>query len=312
MPNLGIHTAKVSHVLEKPLKTRKTMYDAIVKDCETLNLNACQIFVQGPRNSKMANIDYVKVKQYCDEKKINLYVHSSYITVGVFSITADNMDTKPSQNAIKSITEQLKACDKLGSLGLVIHISKRTPEQIIESFKVMMPTIKKFKTPVLLEMPAKKPDKNLTYETPEKINKLTDLMLKEFPKYKWGWCIDTAHLFSAGIELDIPKVMKNWISDLKYPETISLLHLNGLSIKHFNTGKDSHQVIFGCEDDIWGDDIEDDNGNQVFDPKQIKKSSIYTLAKFAHNNGIDSILEINRGDYAEMMFSISTLKMLFT
>ncbi len=311
MPKIGIHVAKISHVLRGTLKKRKTMLEAIQKDCKELKIDACQIFVQGPRNSKMSTMDYGAINKYCVEQNINLYVHSSYITVGIFSVNEDNKVTTKSQNAIKSVTTQLDACDKLGAGGLVIHISKRTPQQIVDTFKVLAPIVKHFKTPILLEQPAKRPDDNLTYETPEKINNLTKLMKKELPKVNWGWCFDTAHLFSAGVEIDIPKVMRNWFDNLQYPEMVKLFHLNGLSIKDFNTGKDEHRVVFGFDDDIFGDDVWDDD-KQIFEMTKIKKSSIYIMSKFAKKYNVDSILEINRGNYQDMMFAIDHIKKLFT
>ena len=75
MSKLGVHNAKVSHVLPNPNKNRKTMLDAIQKDCSELKLDAGQIFVSGPRSTKMNPMDYDEIKTYCDDKKINLYVH---------------------------------------------------------------------------------------------------------------------------------------------------------------------------------------------------------------------------------------------
>jgi endonuclease IV len=308
---LGIHVAKVSHVLTGSAKTRKTMVDAIHVDCSELKLNSCQIFVQGPRNSHMNNMDYGKIKKYCTEKKINLYVHSSYITVGIFSITEDNASDSKSTNAIKAIVAQLKACDELGSLGLVVHISKKSPKQIVESFKVLEPFTKKYNTPILLEMPAKRPDGNLTYETPQKINNLTKLMKKDLPKFKFGWCIDTAHIFAAGVEIDIYKILKEWLNNLQYPQMIDLFHINGLSIKLFDTGKDTHEIPFSADDGIFGDDVIDDDGYVVFDIKKIKKTSMGLLSKFSKKYGVDAILEINKGSFQDAKFAIDNMRDMF-
>lgn len=308
---LGIHVAKVSHVLIGKKKTRKTMIDAINTDCTELNLNACQIFVQGPRNSHMSNMDYEKIRKYCDDQKINLYVHSSYITVGIFSVTKNNVDTTKSQNAIKAVVDQLKACDELGSLGLIIHISKKTPEEIVETFKILEKYIEDFNTPILLEMPAKKADSNFTYETPEKINNLTKLIMKNIPMFKFGWCIDTAHIFAAGIEIDIYKILKKWLNDLQFPKKIKLFHINGLSLKLFGTGKDTHEIPFSANDGIFGDDVISDDGYVVFDAKKIKKTSMGLLSKFAKKYNVDAILEINKGSFTDAKFAIDNLREMF-
>lgn len=305
---IGIHVAKVSHVLNAPNKNRKTMIEAITKDCGELTLGACQIFVQGPRNTKMSKMDYEKINLYTTKQKINLYVHTSYLSVGIFSVTSKNMSDKKSINAIESIRKQLDACDKLGAKGLVIHLTKRTPSEIAETMRILIPQIRKYSTPLIFEQPAKKPCGDLTYETPEKINNLTSVMAKEFPKYtNWGWCIDTCHLWSGGIELCNKKTTDKWLKALKYPKKISLFHLNGGSIDIFNTGKDKHIIPFSDEDDIWSADFINLDDEKEFNLDQIKKSSIWPITRFLKKNKIDIILEINRGSYKDAIFAITTL-----
>lgn len=301
--SIGIHVAKISHVLTGKLKKRKSMLDAIKIDCSELKINTCQIFVQGPRNSKMNQMEYSNIKKLCSDKKINLYVHSSYISISIFSVTHDNKHTPKSKKAIEAIIKQLEACDKLGSLGLVLHISKRTPTQITESLSILAPIIKKFLTPIILEMPAKKPDSNLTYETSHKINILTKLLNDKIPVLKWGWCIDTCHIWSSGIAIDKPVVVKKWLHDLKYPECIKLFHINGGSIDIFGTGKDKHIIPFSDSDNIFGSSITDGTYQ--------KKTSIDIIFKFINNNNIDSIIEINRGSFKDAKFAIDTMKTLF-
>lgn len=348
MVRLGVHVAKVSHVLPNPYKNRKTMLEAIQIDTERLQLDCCQIFVSGPRSTKMNHMDYNAIKEYCNSKKINLYVHSNYISVGIFNVNKENKDTPKSKNLIKTIINQMDECDKLGSCGFVIHLSKKTPEETVKTLKLLYPLIKKFNTPLLLESPAKKPDDDLTYETPEKINNLTKLIIKNIPKLNWGWVFDTAHLYSAGIEMDSFNVVKKWLGDLKYVKYVKLFHLNGMSLDQFNTGKDVHQVIFSDADDIWNADchIDDhrwaepnkvltDSRSKINDfknvndfpkgnnsssnkvafsessKKTIKKSSIWIIIQFAKKNNVDCVCEINRGNYKQIRFSIETLHKLF-
>jgi endonuclease IV len=302
--SLGIHVAKISHVLEPPNKKRKTMLDAIKCDCETLNLTACQIFIQGPRNSHMSKMDYLAIKNYCMESKIKLYVHSSYITVGIFSVAPETKNTDKSKRAIKSVLDQFKSCDLLGSNGLVVHLSKRTPDEIWATLKVLIPKIKKFKTPLIFEQPAKKADGYKTYETPEKINKLNELIIKEFPNYKnWGWCIDTCHIWSAGINVSDVKIMKNWLMDINHPKKILLFHLNGGMKQYFGTGKDTHIIPFAVDDNIW-------HSYKSYTLTKIKKTSIGIIMKFAKINNIPCILEINRGSLIDSKYALKTISTL--
>jgi endonuclease IV len=308
MTKLGVHIAKVSNVLPNPYKNRKTMFEAIQIDTKKFQLNCCQIFVSGPRSTKMNPMDYDAINKYCKINKINLYVHSNYMSVGIFNVNSGNKGTPKSKNSIKTIISQMESCDELGADGFVIHLSKKTPESIIETLKILYPIIKNFNTPLLLESPAKKPDNNLTYETPKKINNLTNLILKNIPKLKWGWVFDTAHLYSAGIEMNKFHVVKKWLCALKHTKYIKLFHLNGMSLDQFNTGKDIHQVIFGDDDDIWNADCHIDDCTSI---NALKKSSIYLLTQFAKKNDIDCICEINRGSYIQIKFSIETLHKLF-
>jgi endonuclease IV len=301
---IGIHVSKVSQTLVPPNRNRKTLLEAIKIECEKLNLKACQIFIQGPQNTKMANINEKKIKDYCSEKKINLYVHSSYLTVGCWNITKKNADEAKSKYSIDSIIKQMEVCDKLNSKGFVVHLSKKTPKQIIETLKVLYPLIKKFNTPFLLEQPAKKPDDILTYETPQKLNTLTNLIIKNLPKFNFGWCLDTCHLWSGGIELDLTHVTKQYFDEIKNPEYIKLFHINGGSVDIFNTGKDKHIIVLSEADDIFYDDIFYEKPYLI---KHAKKTNLGILTKFAKKNNIDSILEVNRGELKDLKFAIEKL-----
>jgi endonuclease IV len=306
MSKIGVHVAKISKVLEN--HNRKTYLDAIKDDVENLNIGCVQIFVAGPANTRMANMDYKSIYKYCKENDINLYVHSSYLTVGIWSLTPQNKNTPKSESAIKHLENQLNACDLLKSRGFVVHLPKKRPEVIIGALEVIIPILDKYNTQFMLEMPASKPD-DKTYETPEKINILTSMLIQSYPKFiNWSWVIDTAHLWSCGVEVDNMKKMTKWFNELKYPDSIGLFHLNGSSVDQFNTGKDNHKVVFGIDDDIWN---KDSNITDGFDTKKINKSTINLIAKFTKSRNLDLVCEINRGAYNEIKFSIDSLNKIF-
>jgi endonuclease IV len=305
---LGVHTSKISKVLDDPNKKRSTMLDAITIDTSQLKLGAVQIYTHGPRNSKRNPMNYNAIREYCEKNKISLYVHSSYITTGIWYINKESKDDSKSKFAIKLLLDQLESCDSLGSGGLVIHLPKKHPDVIIECFKVLAPLTEKYKTPILLEMTAVKPHPMNTYETPQKNNRLCDMLLKEIPKFtNWGICPDTAHLWGAGIEINEVSIMKSWFANLKYPKRVKLMHLNGASNSTFDTGKDKHMVIFSNEDDIWNDIINSEVG---YDSKKLKASSLYELIKFGKKYKLAMICEINRGNYDEIKFAIKSLNQI--
>ena len=81
------------------------------------------------------------------------------------------------------LKSQLIAIKKCGGDKVVLHISKKnSPEIISNIMNILKPIIKQTKTQLLLEMITSKSDKNLTYETPEKINNLI-AKFKYFFKY---------------------------------------------------------------------------------------------------------------------------------
>jgi endonuclease IV len=320
MTKLGIHVSKVrkflpggfyentSNVFSKKKqkqKLRKTILESIKIDTNDLNIDCVQIFVSGPRNTIMNKIDYTAVNKYCSDEKINLYVHSNYMSIAVFNLTQENKNTPKMKNAIQNIQNQMNACDKLNANGFVIHLSKKTPDMVVETLKILYPLIKKYKTPFLLEQPARKTSENplektQTYETPEKINNLTKLIIKTIPKLNWGWCIDTVHIWSSGIKLNDCPATKKWFKNLKYKNYIKLFHLNGGNIDIFNTGSDNHKIPFGPDDDIF----------KGFNIKTPKKFSINIITNFAKKNNIDLIMEINRGALSDVNYAINTINKL--
>jgi endonuclease IV len=302
---IGVHTSKISKVLDNPHQKRKTMLDAIACDTSKLNLSAVQIYTHGPRNSKRNDMDYKAIREYCEKKEISLYVHSSYITIGIWHINEESKDEKKSKFAIQLLLDQLEACDELNSGGLVIHLPKKHPNVIIDAFKVLAPMTEKYNTPILFEMTAVKPHPMHTYETAEKNNRLCDMLIKEIPDFtNWGICPDTAHLWGAGIEIDKVPIMKSWFADLTHPRRVKLIHLNGANISTYGTGKDKHMVIFSNDDDIWNDTINSEVG---YNAKELKASSLYELLKFAKKYKLAMICEINRGDYDEIKFAMKSL-----
>lgn len=299
MTTIGAHVSKSSKLLNTD--DRNTLLDAIREDTESLKLTCCQIFTHGPANSRKNAMDYTAIKDYCILNNISLYVHSSYLTTGIWNISTDL--TEKNKAAISLLISQFDCADKLNSKGLVVHTPKKTPESMIATLRVLIPLIKSYNTPLILEMTAVKPDEHKTYETPQKINNFNRLMLENFPDYiNWGWCIDTCHLWSAGIDLSSKQVLQNWL-DLIDPKKIKLFHLNGASTDTFNTGKDNHKVVFGSDDNIWNNE----HITRKISLSNIKKSSIYMMIQFIKTHKIDIICEINRGDVNEIKYAFDCL-----
>jgi endonuclease IV len=279
---LGVHVAKTSKILDPPNKVRKTMNEAIRVECEVLALNCAQIFTHGPRGHKKNNMDYEKIKKLSQE--IHISVHSSYPTVAIWNLTEANKDEGKSRRIISHIRDQLISCKKIGALGLVVHISRKPVEVILEAMQVVQHLMEETKVPILLEMISSKAHPDLTYESPKKINKLVKT-LQPLESKTWGICVDTAHVWGSGLDISSKKLQDKWFKDLTKEATkkIRMFHLNG-SESDLGSGKDKHAIAFTSDDKIY---------------KKYKKtpdnSGLYSVIKFCKSRNLPVILEINRG-----------------
>ncbi len=285
---LGIHVGKTNDILKN--KPCSDISDAIERDTTQLGLNAAQIFTYGPQIMAPNKIDHEAVKE--KTKDIDLTVHSAYSSVGIWKVNKSNKNEAKSKRALTNISGQLLSCKKINAWGWVLHIAKTYPDVAAETMKLLKPLSKKTGVKVVLEMVASKSDPNKTYETPEKIDNLTTLIGSE--EDWWGWCVDTAHLWGAGVDIRSYKSMKNWLDRLIYKKKILMFHLNGSSAIR-GSGKDKHEIAFSPDDIIW----------HGIEPK---KSGVYALVQFALDHKIPIICEINRGDEENCTRSIDTIK----
>jgi endonuclease IV len=321
---LGFHVSKTSKIDGKPSKSLEA---AIKYEVETFNINAIQIFTAGPRNLNMNKVNYTAVKNYCEEQKVNISIHGSYLSIGVWK--------SPNSKYIGHIVDMLESAKKIGAWGFVLHLPKDYPEKILEVLEIIansdeFNSIRDENIPYLiLEMPASKPD-NKTYETPEKLNHLCYLLerSKKLNALKWCLCIDTAHQYSCGVDFDTQ--WNNWINTLSdfTKDKIHLIHLNGISPEHFKTGKDIHKIIMSPEDGIWGILLEDttkfieNNKEKIInegiwhqlsksEQNKIHISSLASLVTFAKHRHIPLIMEINKEDLLYAKIALDITKHLF-
>jgi endonuclease IV len=287
---LGVHVAKDSHILDDKTAARD-LSDAIERDLSAFNLNCAQIFTHGPRFIVQNKINYEEVKKVTHD--IDLSVHSAYPTTGIWKYT----DGKSAQDKTRlgALKYQLLACEKIDAWGLVLHINKIYPDEAAHVMSKIKNVVKKTKVKLILEMVASKSDADKTYETPEKIDNLTTLI--GATDNWWGWCVDTAHLWGAGVDIRSYNDMKDWLNRLAYKKKILMFHLNGSSAAR-GSGKDKHEIAFGPDDLIW----------KGVDPKH---SGVRAIAEFAADRNIPIICEINRGAEKDVKKSLNAIKALF-
>ncbi len=223
----GIHCKRLS-VLGKNFKT---LMDSLEYEFSELKYKCVQIFTHGPNNTKKNKIDYEKVKNFCQENKIQIWVHSTYMSIGFFS-----KDNEKGKFYEKHIKEQLDSCKELGALGLVLHITSIEIEKIVKLVK----KIDDYNgVKIIIE-----PTSASIYNNYDNLYSL-GLALKNVDCQNWGFCLDTCHLWAYGID-----ITKKPIPEKVY-EFIGLIHCNGASKKIFNTKKDFHLIPNESEDNLW-------------------------------------------------------------
>lgn len=227
---------------------------------------AAQIYTHGPRSYNKNNISERDIARV--SRNLQLYVHSTHFS----------KPWKGKENAIGHIKDQMNVAKAIGAKGLVVHLPKDEPQVIEEHLPKILGEI-----PIILEMTSAKSDPEKTYETPEKLNRLT----QRLSKYEgWSYCIDTSHIWAAGQNVKTKEFMDDWFSRISEPHRIQLIHLNGSSVP-FNCGKDTHIIPFTSEDKIW-------HGIPY------NRSGVKSVVEFAKKMNIPVIMEINRGDVKDI------------
>jgi endonuclease IV len=294
MLQYGVHVAKTSKVIAD--KKNRPFITAIQNDTTELNISVVQIHTHGPRGRTKNNMSYEKIKAYSKAHNLTVVSHSSYPSVSIWKVDKKNQHDDDSKKRIEHVCDQTKSCKKMDALGVVLHLSKRTPEQMAETFEVAH---KHFKSHIFLETPATKPNPsmpNITYETPEKLTNLNNA-LKKFDN--WSICVDTAHIWSAGIDISDKKILDAWLK--KLPNNVGLFHINGSNRSTFNKGRDVHIIPFSKEDDIWNKCITD-YSNVTKNIKAIKESGFYSILLYCKKYKVPIVFEINRGSPDEVTF----------
>lgn len=327
--SIGIHIGKTSNVNNSKSK-HKSYMDAITNDTTLLNMSAMAVFTMGPRSKAKINMAHQDINKYCANHNIIIYTHTSYIATGIWNVNYANRHEDKSRMYIQLIKDELMQGKQLGARGVVLHYSRHPVSTISETMEILSDceAINSIRQnagdlpKITLEMPASKPSDSLTYETASKLNILVKA-LDDNSKITIGWdlCIDTAHLYSGGVSFEQTNSWNDYINKLSAVarKKLTLIHLNGAEGKHFGTGKDVHIIPLSKQDAIWGHlissefrdfldrtDYDSINKINLYDElsknekKEICNSSFYDIIKYASDNDITMIMEINRGEYNDI------------
>lgn len=203
-----------------------------------LAVGAIQVFVSSPRKLElvMSANEAAGVKEWATRARVRVVAHSTYAA-------------PPWENkfAARFVSQELRRCRDGGFEGLVVHLPHAKPALVPPAVKAIVALYEdKEKYPakdmpkLFLETPAAVTERH--YETPEKLKVLFDSLGDV--KQHVGLCVDTAHLWTCGVDLSDREGAQHWLEQLQQllPATAVMLHLND-SHCALGRGPDSHAAL---------------------------------------------------------------------
>lgn len=248
----------------EPIADRISASVATVAADYDFKQSAAQVFFTGPRGATpvLKPADEPALKTYLAETGLVLLVHGAYIDV-YWSERAD-----VARRAVANIRRELAMCARVGARGLVVHLPQDTVSRATTGLSAI------FAAPMrgailYLENPGNghpsKGDDPRGFETPAKLARLLTAVRAELSPEAYehiGLCVDTAHLWSSGVDLRSRGAARAWLREFeevraaaKLPPSRLMFHFND-SRTPLDSGNDQH-APFG-EGQIWGSDAGED------------------------------------------------------
>jgi len=283
-----------------------------------VDLRAAAIFVAGPRNREITlhEEEAAELQRHIKAHHLFVVAHNTYSApLWAHSATPSEHamsghSATPSEHAPSGhapsqkkdtsfICKQLEVCASAGIQGFVLHLPKAPPPVVLQGITALLAQARAMRATALaqalapriyLETPAVRPTESY-YETPKKLAALftaigtadgPDPGLKHF-----GLCIDTAHLWTCGVDISSYAVTDQWFRALEryhdvIPPTSIMIHLND-SLRELGTGPDSHAGL---------------TRGKIWEPyrKRIGESGLAAVVDYAKRHKIPMILERNHAE----------------
>jgi deoxyribonuclease-4 len=221
--------------------------EAARREAETeadFKIAAVSLFVGGPHNRQITlqEAERDELAEYLSRTGITAIAHSSYTAV----------PWRGDPDAARFIREEAGVCRDAGIVGLVVHLPKAPVAQVMRyAERLLNPDAPGVR--IYLEIPAVRPAESY-YETPAKLETLFRALRGiDPPLGRFGLCIDTAHLWTAGVDLRTYAAADAWLQALEQragviPPSHVMAHLND-SQRPRGVGPDKHAPL--AQGRIW-------------------------------------------------------------
>ena len=204
-----------------------------------IHISAVQIFVSNPRQLSLSLEPgaAAELRDYIRESGVAVFAHSSYVA-------APFAEPPAGDAAVAFIHRELAICADAGICGLVIHLPKLPLDEMLARItELTHPACAKVM--IYLETPAVCPG-NAHYETGPKLVQLYRGLRKIDPDCSmFGICIDTAHLWTSGIDISSLEQAMEWLDGLDGIAEFNsdapriMFHAND-SLRKLGQGPDAH------------------------------------------------------------------------
>lgn len=192
-----------------------------VLEAELLGTNTMQLFLHSPRTWKFEKIsqdDARKFQVEVDKSGIRpVVVHSSYL------IHPLSEDARLVERSKELLVKELENADLLTAEYYVMHIRENKKLDLEDNAKtlfVFFKSLPKFnKVRILLENSASGLTSNI-----QNLVYIFNYM-KKLP-FVGGICVDTAHLYQAGYDINQKSGIDRFLYELRDPSLVKLIHLN--------------------------------------------------------------------------------------
>jgi deoxyribonuclease-4 len=255
---------------------------------DVLHANAVQFFVRNPRGSKGALLTEQhaeEFREYIKAHKMTVVVHAPY----VLNFSRSYQETPW---AVKTLADDLIRCDRLGGIGVVLHMGKAlggTAERALTvmagNIKRALAATKKCKAKIIIENTAGQGS-----EIGYRFEAAADVMRCVGRTSRLAFCFDTQHAFAAGYDVASAAGWKKTESAIERTiewKRVACIHLND-SKKPLGSRVDRHENI----------------GKGV-----IGTPGIMRVVQFARRRSIPLILETPLGeDYKWHLKDLKTIR----